>query len=149
VNVPIVNPTTRKNIRKLLWDAIAELSDIDYQVATWGKMDNPHFTFVEFAESYFDCISDGVDDAVRHGMLSESESNTLRPMDDALRNYKTPGDDDYDIESILNDLAWKKVVSISFECREKLKLLLNSDDAVELLRSIKSVSELRSSRNSD
>ena len=127
-----IDPEVRANIRGYLFDSISELSDLLYQEATWGLIDNPHFTFVEFAECFFDTLPDGADDAFDRGLISASERDAIRPLWAALDGYEAPGEDNYDVFSMLADPKWHEVVQVAEKCREDLLLLVGTEDASRL-----------------
>lgn len=127
-----LDPSTRKNIRLNLWDAVSELSDLHFQRETWGSIDNPHFTYVECCECFFDCLPDGVDAALGCGLISEHEGAALAPLLHAVDGYKPPNGDGYDNVAILIDPNWREVVRIAEVARRTLLSLVDENEAARL-----------------
>ena len=53
-----IDHETRLRLRLNLFGSVGELSDLEHQNATWldPEMQNPHFTFVEFFECFYDAL---------------------------------------------------------------------------------------------
>lgn len=127
-----MDPSVRASIRGHLFNSVAALSDLLYQEATWGLIDNPYFTYVEFAESFFDWLRDGTDDAFYRGVITARERDSIGPLWTAISDYNAPNNDAYDDFSILADPKWHHVVDVAKKCREELLLLLEPDEAQHL-----------------
>lgn len=130
----MVKQEARKNIRVAIFGCVAELGDIGYQKATWldPEMQNPHFTFVEFFECFYD-VSAGEYEAidpnlaraplkthVDQGHISAEERDIIWQVHLALKDYQEPGDA-YDHASILADPKWLEVASIARNATEQLR----------------------------
>lgn len=134
-----------RNWRNLIFSSVAELGDLDYQRATWldPEMQNPHFTFVEFFECFYDAAGGSydakeydADDApfthkVGAGILSETERDLVWPVHLALSSYST--NDDYDHAAILSDPSWQNVVETASVATERLRKSFTSDRDLKAL----------------
>ena len=127
----------RRNIRVGLFGSVGELADIHHQRATWldPEMQNPHYSFVEFFECFYDvaggsydATSPDAEDApfaylVSGGDISCAERDALWPLHEALRGYCEPSDA-YDHEAILDDPTWHDVCRVASEVRSNLLALI-------------------------
>jgi len=118
----------------MIFGSVAELGDIGYQKATWldPEMQNPHFTFVEFFECFYDAGAGDYDafdpnlasapfkTHVDQGHISEEERDIVWQVHLALKDYQEPGDA-YDHASILADPKWLEVVSTARGAIEQLR----------------------------
>lgn len=126
------DPEVREAIRLRLWDAVDELADKEHQQATWGRVDNPHFTFVECCECFFGCIGDGVADAMTLGLITSDEARLLAPLWDAIEAYNSPNGNNFDNAAVLADPGWQAVVDLADSCRIALLSFLPDDEARRL-----------------
>tara|TARA_R110002033_G_scaffold9072_2_gene30945 strand:+ start:569 stop:1012 length:444 start_codon:yes stop_codon:yes gene_type:complete len=118
----------------MIFGSVAELGDIGYQKATWldPEMQNPHFTFGEFFECFYDAGAgdyEAIDPNsarapfkthVDQGHISAEERDIVWRVHLALKDYQEPGDA-YDHASILADPKWLEVVSIARKATEQLR----------------------------
>lgn len=120
----------RANWRANWLSSIQELADLEMQRATWlnPHNDNPHYSFVEYVEVYFDDLlfgdaSGGYAAAIAEGLLSEEEAAAASTLHALLDRYKAPTDD-YDHRAILEDPAWHRVVGAARETQASLSTII-------------------------
>jgi len=132
-----INAEIRDRRRWDIFSSVTELGDIAFQRMTWLNLQllNPHFTFVEFFECFYDAcggeydISDPASEKaplnylLREGYISEAESDAIWPVHIALKDYEYPVDD-YDHQFILSDPLWHSVVSVASRSVQKLKKII-------------------------
>lgn len=134
--------TARSAIRLNWLQAIACLADLDLQKTTWldPENKNPHWQFVEFVHSYYDCLSvaedDPYDQPVVLGLFTASEVAVVAELHAALETYEPPGGDRYDLAAILADPSWQEVAAAATRARERLKALLTDPMELGALRNI-------------
>ena len=116
--------------------SLLSLSDIDLQRERWlnKEIRNPHWSYVEFMCTYFDDTLYGQDYefVLRDGLVREREYECIKNFHDALKKYKTPNDDDYDVMAILNDNKWQEITALGKASLERLKNLLISEEEKEI-----------------
>lgn len=110
------------------------------QRATWLNPQNcnPHYTFVEFAECYFDdlAITDaegGYRARIADGLLTADEAEAVEAFHGLFDRYKSPDGDDYNHEAILNDPAWHDVVAAAQSAKCALLAIIGDLDERQLL----------------
>lgn len=126
---------TRDN--KGLWrerwlNCINQLTSFDLQKISWVDKThkNLHWSFVEFICSYFDdlAIDDNYKWQLDKGWVTNKEFEIIENWHIALDNYKSPNNDDYDNEAILNDPIWKEILQIGIKARNELEKILNDTE---------------------
>jgi len=130
-----MTPTTataelRANWRSNWLSSIQELANLEMQRATWlnPHSGNPHYSFVEFIEVYFDDLALGDADGgyaarVAEGLLSGDEAAAASRLHTLLDLYESPTDD-YDHRVILEDPAWHNVVGAAQEAQASLSAMI-------------------------
>jgi hypothetical protein len=117
------------------------LGNIAFQRATWldPEMQNPHYSYVEFCECFYDVASGGYHSKDREapdapflrqlstGLITRNERDTLWEVHLALEGYKEPNGH-YDHAAILKDPAWHAVVEIASNAAATLKASLEPTD---------------------
>jgi hypothetical protein len=116
-------------LRRNWFFSVHEISDIGLQRRKWldPENSNPHWSYVEFVESY--PTSAQLRDALAHGRLSGDEFAVLSDLGQKLSQHFAPKGDDYDNAAVLGDPAWHAVVA--FAQRAKQELLLTITDESE------------------
>jgi hypothetical protein len=102
---------TRQIIRRNWFYALGEIADIELQRRTWLDLtntDNPHWSYVEFIESY--PRDDELLDGLEKGYLSPQEADIFADFRRIKAAYKPPSGKNWDHAAILNDPAWHRVV---------------------------------------
>jgi hypothetical protein len=108
------------------------LTSFDLQKISWldKTHTNPHWSFVEFICSYFDDLA--IDDNYKYqldkGWVTKVEFEIIKNWHIALDNYKSPKNDDYDNEAILNDPKWLEIFKIGVKMRNELAKTLNETE---------------------
>ena len=107
-------------LRTWWFSRVAELANIDLQRRMWldEKNTNPHWSYVEFVESYPD--RDQLVQALNAGWLMPTEFKILSDLGEILTAHKAPGRDDYDHEAILGDPGWQSVVQAAERAKQQL-----------------------------
>ena len=132
----------RQARRECIFGSVSELSDLSFQRATWldPEMQNPHYSFVEFFESFYDIAAGSYDSAHKdapdapfsldadQGVLTLAERDAVWQVHLALKAYEEPGGDAYDHAGILSDPAWHAVVEVASEAVAALKGILDDPD---------------------
>lgn len=127
----------------MIFGGVAELGDIGYQKATWldPEMQNPHFTFVEFFESFYDASAGNYEATdpnlerapfkahLDQGHISAEKRDIIWQVHLALKDYQEPGDA-YDHASILADPKWLQIASTARDATEQLREIF--EDPVDL-----------------
>ena len=105
----IENDETARRLRANWFQALNEIAAIGLQRRNWldRHQRNPHWSFVEFVESY--PTVDQLSDAAARGWLSRQEADVLLRLGQTLLAYEPPSGNDYDHEAILDDPAWVSV----------------------------------------
>ena len=122
-----------KNLWRERWlSCINELTSLDLQKISWldKTHTNPHWSFVEFMCSYFDdlAIDDNYKFQLDKGWVTKVEFEIIKNWHIALDNYKSPKNDDYDNEAILNDPKWLEIFKIGVKMRNELAKTLNETE---------------------
>ena len=133
----------RKAWRERWLDGITEISALDWQRRYWGKVNNPHYGFVECVVCYFDdCLhGGGYEKLVTAGMLSFDEAFAVAEMhlklDAYLKQVNLRATKDrnalYDHQAILSDSAWIEVTEAARRARRRLLKLIKEPRERELL----------------
>jgi hypothetical protein len=110
---------------RILWlDSLWQLGSLELQRATWlnSENGNPHWSFVEFCESYFEQfdLRNGYAYAIRNGIVSKAEAEAVREFHEALARYQAPGGDDFAHVAILEDPKWHAVVELAASAAERV-----------------------------
>ena len=125
-----------------LFQTLAALGDLEFQRATWldPEMQNPHFTYVEFVECFYDTgagdwrvLQKTAPDApfswlFGAGRINEAERELLWGVHLALSADEQP--DDYDHAAILSSPTWLEVVRVASNAVAQLKISIK--DPAEL-----------------
>ena len=121
-----------KEIWRQRWlDAINELTSLDLQKKSWLDRQNtrPHWTFVEFMCSYFDdLLFDGYNYYIDCGWVSRQEYEIIQDWHETLEKYKSPNNDDYDDDAVLNDTKWLHIIQTGADAKNKLSEILQPDE---------------------
>lgn len=144
---PTATAELRTNWRASWLSSIQEIADLEMQRATWlnPHNGNPHYSFVEYIEVYFDDLAlgdvgGGYAARIAEGLLSDEEAAAASRLHALLDRYESPTDD-YDHRAILEDPEWHRVVgavrevqaslsAIIVQPEERARLLLPSEHAV-------------------
>jgi hypothetical protein len=112
---------------------VNELSDIDLQRRTWldTTNTNPHWSYVEFIESY--PHEDQLSYALKHGWLTPHEFAILRELGRLLDAHTPPGGNYYDHAAVLADPAWQAVVSAAERAQRRLLAMTTDQREREML----------------
>jgi hypothetical protein len=113
-------------LRSSWFAQVYELADINLQRRSWldRTRRNPHWSFIEFAESY--PKQDQLRYAMKEGWLQANEYEILDQLRRALDAYFPPGGNFYDNAAVLDDPGWHAVVSAAEQARQQF-LLITSD----------------------
>ena len=122
-----------KNLWRERWlSCINQLTSLDLQKKSWldKTHTNPHWSFVEFMCSYFDdlAIEDTYNYQLDKGWVTKLEFKIIKNWHIALDNYKSPKNDDYDNEAILDDPKWIEILRNGMEIRNELGKTLNDTE---------------------
>jgi hypothetical protein len=122
-----------KNLWREQWlSCINELTSLDLQKKSWldKTHTNPHWSFVEFMSSYFDdlAIDDNYKSQLEKEWVTKEEFEIIENWHIALENYKSPKNDHYDNEAILNDNNWTEILQIGMETKNELGKTLNDTE---------------------
>jgi len=114
-----------QRVRKNWLHSLLSLSDLQYQQERWldPRIRNPHYTFIEFIESYGDTVYD-YKEAIDNGLCTEEEYTVLEEFDRLLSEYDTPHPDFYDHAEILADPKWIHITNIGGEAMKRLRALI-------------------------
>jgi hypothetical protein len=129
----------RSNWRKSWLQSLLGLADFDLQKERWLHKDitNPAWTYVEFMCGYFDDlqIRDAGQDyeaIIKDGRVSKAEYECIKDFHQALSAYKDPNNDAYNVEAIISDPKWQRVVSIGAAAVKKLEPLITDPQEHEI-----------------
>ncbi|TCO02181.1 hypothetical protein [Natronoflexus pectinivorans] len=133
-----INEVEQKEYWRQLWlQSIFELSSIEYQRIKWldSKNDNPHCSFGEFMNSYFnDTLSDfEYSHYINIYWVSRQEYEIIKEWHAELDKYEAPDNDDYNDEAILNDKKWIRIVKKGEQARNKLFEILKKTEQKYLM----------------
>jgi len=132
---------TKETWRQDWLKSINELTSIDIQRNSWLDKNNtnPHWSFIEFIVCYFDDILEGKDyqHFILKGWITQKELESIKDWHKSLEGYESPNHNDYDHESILNDINWIQVVKQGVEAKRNLIQLINNEERKYLIDKIK------------
>ncbi len=133
-----INEDEQRNYWRQLWlQAIYELTSMEFQKKKWldNENENPHYSFGEFMNSYFDDTLSDFDYSHYIGIdwISQQEYEMLKEWHSELHKYETPNNDDYDEKAILDDIKWIEIVKKGEQAREKLFETLNETEKKYLM----------------
>lgn len=120
-----------KNLWRERWlGSINELTSLDLQKISWLNYTNPHWSFIEFMSCYFDdlSINDNYDYPLDKHLVTRKEYEIIENWHNALSNYNSPKNDDYDNEAIVNDPKWMEISQIGLATKNELAKILNKTD---------------------
>ena len=122
-----------KNLWRERWlSCINELTSLDLQKKSWldKTNTNPHWSFVEFMNCYFDDLA--IDDNYKYqldkGWVTKKEYEIIKSWHIALDKYNSPKNDNYDNEAILNDPKWMEILQIGLAIKNELTKTLNETE---------------------
>ena len=108
------------------------MTSIDLQNQSWLDYNNinPHWSFIEFINTYFNDLLCNFDYKyfIDKNYVSLQEYEIIEEWHTALAEYNAPKNEDFDHKEILNDPMWLKLVEKGKMSKEKLKLLLNNEE---------------------
>jgi hypothetical protein len=112
--------TVAGQLRSSWFAQVYEISDIDLQRRLWldPTNRNPHWSYVEFVESY--PADDQLSYARDKGWLAADEFEVLSELRRVLVGYSPPRDDYSDNTAVLDDSAWRSVVAMATRARQQL-----------------------------
>ena len=124
-------PEFRTAWRKNWLGSLEEMADLEMQRSTWlnPANGNPHCSFVEYVECYFDGLllqenEGGYPARVTEGLLTAEEARAVEGFHQILTDYEAPNDDDYDHQAILADERWLEVVAAAQSARLALSEII-------------------------
>ena len=122
------DPDVLRRLRVGWLHSILEISDIEAQRRLWLNPENrnPHFSYVEYFESYFDVLPahyPSVSELVEHEFISRIEASAVSEFHETLLAHESPTHD-YDNEAILSDPKWREVVTAAQQARNALLEIL-------------------------
>ncbi|WLS02219.1 hypothetical protein [Shinella oryzae] len=130
------DPAKYREIWRAEWFAsLVALSTPEFQQRWLDKrITNPAWTYVEFANCYFDDLqlADGYQKKIQGGFITKDEYECVKDFHHALRAYKEPNGV-YDPASILEDPKWQKIVAKGQEAISKLKALITNQNDLKAL----------------
>ena len=132
-------PDVIRSIRHDLWSCVGALANQELQRATWGLVDNPYYTYVEFSETFLDLIPDGLEKMVGRGILSPKESSILHRLYLAVDEYQAPNSDCYDHDAILGDPEWRTVVQTAKATVTELIEFIDPSELTRIFGSIRKI----------
>ncbi|AHW62337.1 hypothetical protein SAMN05444285_16211 [Draconibacterium orientale] len=124
-------------MQKELWrnrwlSCINELTSLELQRKSWldKSNTNPHWSFVEFMCSYFDdlVIDNNYKDLLNEGWISKREFEIIQSWHGLLDKYDSPNNEDHDVEAILADKKWQRIVEEGKKAKSELSRLLSKDE---------------------
>jgi hypothetical protein len=114
--------------------SIQELADLDMQRATWVNPanPNPHDSFVEYVECYFDDLGlteqdGGYSARIAEGLLSPAEAAAVSEFHALFDHYEPPNGDS-DAQAVLDDPAWQRVVDAAKDAQHRLTRIIDDPD---------------------
>lgn len=121
-----------RRVWRLNWlSAIQEFCDLQGQLAAWlnPNAHNPHFTFIELIECYWDDLllsedQGGYPARIAEGLLADHEAAAVAKFHELVATYDAPAGDNFDHAAILDDPAWLNVVREAQIARERLAPLI-------------------------
>ena len=135
----------KEKAQKVLWrnrwlSSINELTSYELQKKSWldKTNTNPHWSFVEFMCSYFDdlAIDNDYETPIRAEWISKNEYEVIKIWHKKLNSYKSPKNNDYDVEAILNDKLWQAIVTEGQITKNLLSQIIDKDEVKTLNENI-------------
>jgi hypothetical protein len=146
----------RTNWRANWLGSIEEIANLEAQRATWLNPDNhnPHYTFIEYVECYFDGLvlnenEGGYDARISEGLISVAEAYAVQPFHELFDQYSAPCGDDFDHDAILADAGWRKVVEAAQHARVRLAALIHDPSELRILSEPSDHARLAARRSAD
>jgi hypothetical protein len=130
------NPKT-ENMTKEIWrenwlNSINELTDLNVQKQSWlnEKLKSPHWSFAEFMCSYFDDLfgSLNYDHFVSENWITENEYLIIKDWHKKLDKYKSPSENEWADNLILNDGEWLEILKIGEVAKCNLAKILSESE---------------------
>lgn len=122
----------RNNWRERWLNSIYELTTIDLQINSWLNQQNtnPHWSYIEFIETYFDDLSltDSYETILKQGWVTYQEYETIKEWHEKLDKYKAPDNDDHNHKAILEDSNWIEIVELGEKSKHQLAQMVNSKE---------------------
>ena len=123
---------TKNKWREKWLDSINELTSLSLQKKSWldRTHTNPHWTFIEFMCSYFDdlAINDNYLNLLKNRWITKIEFEIIKEWHEALSQYRSPKDDDYDNDAVINDLKWLEILQKGMQAKVKLSEILSDSE---------------------
>ena len=123
---------TKNKWREKWLDSINELTSLSLQKKSWldRTHTNPHWTFIEFMCSYFDdlAIDDNYLNLLKNRWITKIEFEIIKEWHEALSQYRSPKDDDYDNDAVINDLKWLEILQKGMQAKVKLSEILSDSE---------------------
>lgn len=130
----------REAWRERWLDSITEISALEWQRRLWGKVSNPHYSYVECVTCYFDDTlhGGGYEELVTAGMLSFDEAFAVAEMHLKLDAFSkrlklSAASNSYNHQSIVSDPAWIEVTEAARCARMRLLKLITEPSEREIL----------------
>ena len=112
--------------------SINELTDLNVQKQSWlnEKLKSPHWSFAEFMCSYFDDLfgSLNYDHFVSENWITENEYLIIKDWHKKLDKYKSPSENEWADNLILNDKKWLKILKIGEVAKRNLAKILTENE---------------------
>ena len=137
-------------MNKVLWRenwliSINELTDYNLQKISWLNKEtkSPHWSFAEFMCSYFNdlTLENGYEEYLKIDWVTEKEYLVLKNWHNQLEKYKSPNENDWADDLILNDKNWIEIVKIGKTAKENLFIGLTENEKEILKKNL--VSEIQ------
>ncbi len=130
----MTNEELRHRWRSRWLGAIQEFADFEMQQSAWldPAQANPHFSFIECMNCYFDDLllneSDGgYKQRVNEGYVSADEAAIVSAFHALAEAYNSPKGDDYDNYAVLCDPDWLRIVVAAQAAQASLASSLMDD----------------------
>ncbi len=126
---------TRELWRENWLSSVNELTSLDLQLHSWldNKQPNPHWSYVEFVNCYFDTVAYPYQWYLDKNWISPEEYEIICDWHESLNNYQEPK---WCHEVILKDENWLSIVEKGAKAKDELSQLLNSHEREILLEDI-------------
>ena len=124
-----------RNVWRENWlRSINELTSIELQEKTWFSNENPHYSFVEFMNCYFDdlFLRDNYKTVLNEGLITKQEFEIIKDWHLKLDNYTAPNNDDYNHKLILKDLNWISIVKLGEKVKNNLSTIITYEERILL-----------------
>jgi hypothetical protein len=112
--------------------SINELTDYNLQQKSWlnKKTKNPHWSFIEFMCSYFDdlFLQDGYEQYLKINWVTDLEYSVIKDWHNKLDKYKSPSENDWADDLILNDTNWIGIVKLGEITKQNLLHILSRNE---------------------